>query len=553
MVTLLYHWNFTGSNDLSLGEEIYDANANLVAKVKRRGTYSSSNFSRSSEGIFLNNNDGENGGYYIDLEGLNTVQLGGNLSFEMVIQNYDRTIKSIYFTSIGEVSNNGEVINAAALTARFNNATKFLVRPDQTDNITYSNYRNVNESSATVVTDNNEYHYIFSVHYDNSGSSLKIYINGDKKGENTADLEKAVINDARNTNFIGTRKVDGEGATYLNGVIKYLKIYQNSISDEEVTSIYNNFNSSPYYSDISSGTNEDKFTRRHSDVNTFFTNNSSITSFQIFGNQLGLSNETQTYTVHKFISGNTIDVIANFNYIPLQGENNFIIFKQNTNYCKITQTSSESNENSLYKCELSIGNTDNFVLKCQNKGFNDTYEYENIKIIFGGLEFNINNVICFHEDTIINTDQGDIKIKNLKSHNTIQNNKILYLVKSKILHDNFVLIKKNAFGDSIPSNDITLTPTHLIVKDNNIVYANSLINNTTVLNIKNKIKSHVYNIILFNKNFITINNLQLNTFGINLDYYKYLNIMKQIGKQEITVEFGKKSFVTINLNKFENF
>ena len=34
MATLLYHWNFTGSNNLSLNEAIYDSEANLIAKVK---------------------------------------------------------------------------------------------------------------------------------------------------------------------------------------------------------------------------------------------------------------------------------------------------------------------------------------------------------------------------------------------------------------------------------------------------------------------------------------------------------------------------------------
>lgn len=53
MASLLYHWNFTGENNLSLNEAIYDSESNLVAKVKSRGTFNSSNttFSRSDEGI----------------------------------------------------------------------------------------------------------------------------------------------------------------------------------------------------------------------------------------------------------------------------------------------------------------------------------------------------------------------------------------------------------------------------------------------------------------------------------------------------------------------
>ena len=40
----------------------------------------------------MNNNNGGNGGYYIELEGLNSTQLGGNISIEMVIQNDELTV-----------------------------------------------------------------------------------------------------------------------------------------------------------------------------------------------------------------------------------------------------------------------------------------------------------------------------------------------------------------------------------------------------------------------------------------------------------------------------
>ena len=73
-----------------------------------------------------------------------------------------------------------------------------MARPDATSNVTYGSsnppYRNVNETSNTVVEQGKEHHYIFSVEYDSStGSSLKIYIDGNKKGENTANLEKELV------------------------------------------------------------------------------------------------------------------------------------------------------------------------------------------------------------------------------------------------------------------------------------------------------------------------------------------------------------------------
>ena len=69
-----------------------------------------------------------------------------------------------------------------------------------------------------------------------------------------------------------------------------------------------------YWSNYSS-INSAKYTRRHSEVNTYFTNNSGVTSFNILGNQLGLSNGSITYKIHKFISGNTIQISDSYNYI----------------------------------------------------------------------------------------------------------------------------------------------------------------------------------------------------------------------------------------------
>ena len=135
MVTLLYHWNFTGDNNLNENDKIYDSEANLSAVLKSRGTKSSSNYSRNENGIFLDNNDSTNGGYYIELEGLNTTQFGGNITIEMVIRNDELTVsdggntknkKSLYFSSTtaeGELTTNG-----ASVVARFGGGkTKFLV------------------------------------------------------------------------------------------------------------------------------------------------------------------------------------------------------------------------------------------------------------------------------------------------------------------------------------------------------------------------------------------------------------------------------------------
>lgn len=566
MVTLLYHWNFTGDNTLQVNDVISDSESTLKAVFKSRGTITSSSFSRGDDGIILNNNDyviengviNFNGGYYIDLEGLNTAEFGGNLSIEMAVQNHKRDIKAVYFLSVGE--DNGT--NQAFINARFNgndsnNKMFFGVRTDSTTNVSYTE-RKIDEDNNTVIDDSDEHHYIFSFNYDSSGSSVKFYIDGDKKGENTADLEKALTTTARSTNFIGTRKVEGTGVTYLNGVVKYLKIYQNSISDSEAESIYNNYNTSPYLSNISNGTNGDKFTRRHDDVGSYFTNNPSIASFAILGNQLGLKNNNIEYKIYKFTSGSTINIGDNFNYIPIIGKDNFIILKYNSIYFRVTQTSVLSNENAKYKCEISLNNTDNFTEVCTNKGFGDNYTYTNnninFEIVFGGAEFLVsnNNEICFHEDTLIDTDQGKIKIKNLKSFHTINNSNVLYLIKSDTKYQELVLIKQNAFDFNKPNTDIILTKSHLININNEIIPVHKLINNDTVIKIRNN-NSSVYNMILLNKNFINIGNLKLNVIGISEKSNQLLDISKEKGIESLDLKFSKNTIINLKLCNFKNF
>lgn len=559
MVSLLYHWNFTGDNNLEINEEFLDSSeSNLKAKVKRRGTYDNSSFSRSDDGIYLNNSDSTNGGYYIDLEGLNDKELGGNITIEMAVKNKDRSIKSLYFVSVGEKEINGDDINQAAINARFNglkSKTFFSVRSDFkndtsndiTGGVDYE-LRNASENSTTVISDDQEYHYIFSVDYDDikEESSLKIYINGDKKGENTADLEKSLITDARNSNLIGTRK-EAEDATYFNGVIKYLKIYQNSITDSEASSIYNNYNDYVYLSDYSGKTPSEIYQRRHSTINSYFSGDT--TSFIILGNQLGMSNGLENYKVYKFTNESEIIFDNKYNYLPLQDKDNYIIVNYNSTYFKITQTSTDSNINSKYKCEISIGNKNNFVLKCENKGFGDTYSYNNINIVFGGLEFIINNEICFHENTLIDTDQGKFKIKDLTPNNTIQSAKIIHLIKSSIKYKDLVLIEKNSIDNNIPSEDIILTKNHLLLINNKVVSVNKLINNEKIKIIYD-CNSYVYNMVLLNKNFIKINNLIVNVFSIDSNLYQKL---LDNNLENVSLPFDKNSIIHLNLNEFKNF
>ena len=70
----------------------------------------------------------------------------------------------------------------------------FGVRTDEKNDSSGVSYteRKIDEDNNTVIDDSDEHHYIFSFNYDSSGSSVKLYIDGSKKGENTADLDKSI-------------------------------------------------------------------------------------------------------------------------------------------------------------------------------------------------------------------------------------------------------------------------------------------------------------------------------------------------------------------------
>ena len=561
MSSLLYHWNFTGENNLVISDDesqaIYDSESNLVAKVKRRkvegGSYSNSSISRSDDGVLLDNNDSTNGGYYIDLEGLDSVNLGGSITIEMVVKNTIHNQDSVYFQSIREfIDENGDTLddNLGIVTSGFNSnsaylklfyqnsiqKTKIQVRTDSQVNATSKNGRVTyfvrNATSSNALNDILFHHYLIIVDKDggNNNKTIQLFIDGNEAGSTTSDLQKELSDAVRQYNAIGTQK-NPVNATYLNGVVKYLKIYQGAMTDSEVSDIYNNYDTAPYYDDISSGTDTEKFTRRHDTLSTYFTDNPSVTSFTMTGNQLGLTNASETYTIHKFTSGSSINISSGFHYVPLSGQNQFIIFQNGTTYYKITQTSANSNAtDARYKYEISNDSGSSYGDAVTGKTFGESFTDGEITIAFGGAESNFNSAICFHKDTIIQTDQGEFLIKNLNCKNTINGKKIIYLIKSPIKPSQLVKIEPHAFGKNKPSKEILITKNHTILinnKNNPIYY---YINNKSVKLVNNK--DDVYNIMVYQTKNIKINGLQLGVINISIKQLNELiNCIKQNKKK----------------------
>ena len=535
MANILYHWNFTSnstSND-ALGETIQDSESSVLAEVKQRGSVTSNKVIRNTDGVNLNNVGDE--GFYIDLYGLDTVSLGGNITIEMVVKNNDLSRQSLYFQTIRDQET--EINNDSAfISCKYNsNKMNLLLRTDsltsgaadyRVEGTNNPKWRTANSSDSSI-TSNSFMHYIFTISYISETSNMKIFINGSQSGTTqTADLKTQLSNTLRQCNFIGTQK-NQTGATHLQGVVKYLKFYQGVMTDSEVQDKYNNYNSAPYYGDISSSSDSDKFTRRHSELDTFFTNNSSVTNFEITGNQLGLSSGAKTYTVYKFTGSNQqIDISSGNHYIPLSGQNQYIIFKNGTSWYKITQTSTDDGTSTTYKYEVSTNSGTSYGDAVTGKVFGDSFVHGDTTIAFGGVEAtNSSSNICILEGSYINTDQGSTLIEHLTTEYTINSLPILYIFRS-LATQTFICFKKNCFDYDIPNKDTYISSKHLVYdrKRNLLTEASTFIDDNKIFKINIENNKYCYHILLQNWSLIEVNNIECETLcsinNISINFYK---------------------------------
>ena len=172
----------------------------------------------------------------------------------------------------------------------------------------------------------------------------------------------------------------------------------------------------------------------------------------------------------------------------------------------------------------------------------------------------INNTaaICFHEDTVLTTDQGKIKIKDVKQYHT-EKNKIIYVIKSKDKPNKLVLIKKDAFGENIPYFDVKVTLNHTVIVNNKDVPIFNFINDDSVVLINND-NSDVYNLILLNKKYITVNNLNLGVIFMNDNSFDLLEkCVKNTDKHKVSLSLTpqlstlKNKYLELDIESYNKF
>lgn len=71
--------------------------------------------------------------------------------------------------------------------------------------------------------------------------------------------------------------------------------------------------------------------------------------------------------------------------------------------------------------------------------------------------------ICFVEDTMVTTDQGDIRIDALQPHfHSINKQTILAVTRTRYLDDSLVFFKKHSFSRNVPDRDTTMSLDHKV-------------------------------------------------------------------------------------------
>ena len=158
---------------------------------------------------------------------------------------------------------------------------------------------------------------------------------------------------------------------------------------------------------------------------------------------------------------------------------------------------------------------------------------------------------------MVNTNLGKIKIKNIKSYHTINNCKIIYILKSNIIPSEIVLIEKHAFGYNKPDDNILITKNHTIFINNRNIPIYNFVNNSSIRLVKNY--SNVYNIIMLKNNNIKINNIYLGVICISNKKFKKIKKLAKRGFKELILSIDaqitnlKLRKVKLNLIKFMKF
>ena len=166
--------------------------------------------------------------------------------------------------------------------------------------------------------------------------------------------------------------------------------------------------------------------------------------------------------------------------------------------------------------------------------------------------------ICFHENTLIQTDQGEVLIKNITCNHTIEGCKVIYLIKSPNIPSKVVKIEKHAFGLNKPNREIILTRNHIIIIGDQCNPIEYYLNNKKINLIHNK--SDVYNIMLLNKKSIIVDNLTCEVMNLSTKQFNLFNTLiknNNVNAIKCNIQNTHKNITTnplsLNVKKIKEF
>lgn len=130
---------------------------------------------------------------------------------------------------------------------------------------------------------------------------------------------------------------------------------------------------------------------------------------------------------------------------------------------------------------LTIINNDNYPDSSISRE-SDNSDYWRIYVpfssIIGGTSSsgtNATSAICFDHDALVYCDQGYVKISKINPcYHTINNEKILHITKVRNRDKQIVHIKKHAFGENIPMNNVNISLNHRLLFNGKMIKARHL-------------------------------------------------------------------------------
>ena len=196
--------------------------------------------------------------------------------------------------------------------------------------------------------------------------------------------------------------------------------------------------------------------------------------------------------------------------------------------CKITdyELKTEDNQNFVFFLKLDLASDGEQLIFLKGKVFNN--QGINLKIYNECVNLN-KEYLYLTGDSVIKTDQGDIKIENIEPYKySINDEKIIEINKGIDINiTNLILFKKSSISYNVPSCDIYLRNNQKIYYKNKYMEVHEIFfkyNNDINLELVNYENRYLYGIVTDKINFIEVNNLKLELNNNNNLYIENYNL-----------------------------